>query len=129
MHLLGHELPVIGLPLCLPRDSNAAQVPSGGGGDGAGLQEGTFEAAADGRVDANLATWLEASAPDFQKLVRLLRSRHKERLRFLEGAAEAATESIWWPFTQHANVQVREKTRASAESQTWLLYRDFDSIV
>lgn len=57
-----------------------------------------------GEIDASLAAWLEASAPQFDRLVHLAKEAHHARLSQLQAAAGDARRMLWWPFTQHASV-------------------------
>ena len=57
-----------------------------------------------GAIDASLAAWLEASAPQFDRLVQLAAEAHQARLAQLGAAAGDARRMLWWPFTQHASV-------------------------
>jgi hypothetical protein len=58
-------------------------------------------------VDPELATWLAASASHFDQLLLLLLEQHQQKLQWLRGAAAAAADSVWWPFTQHAQLPSR----------------------
>ncbi|KAF8054954.1 BIO3-BIO1 [Scenedesmus sp. PABB004] len=107
-HRLGEGLPVLALPLCKP-------PPGGGGGAGA----------AGGAVDAHLAAWLEASAPQFDELLALLLDHHERRLAWLAGAARGAAESVWWPFTQHAALPHGDVTVVDGRAgDSWLVYTE-----
>ena len=57
-----------------------------------------------GGIDASLAAWLEASAPQFDRLLQLAGEAHEARLARLQAAAGDARRVLWWPFTQHASV-------------------------
>ena len=57
-----------------------------------------------GAVDASLAAWLEASAPQFDRMVQLAGQAHQARMSQLQAAAGDARRMLWWPFTQHASV-------------------------
>lgn len=57
-----------------------------------------------GAVDASLAAWLEASAPQFDRMVQLAGQAHQARVSQLQAAAGDARRMLWWPFTQHASV-------------------------
>lgn len=58
-------------------------------------------------VDAELAAWLSASQPHFDELLALLQRSHAQRLEWLRGAAAGAAATVWWPFTQHAQLPDR----------------------
>jgi hypothetical protein len=58
-----------------------------------------------GAVDASLAEWLAASGPAFDELLGAVRAAHAERVAWLAAAAGEARRSVWWPFTQHGNVE------------------------
>jgi len=84
---------VLSFPVCLPPPTAAE--------DSAAAQQQGQQAAA---IDANLAAWLEESAPQFDKLVQLAAAAHQERLARLAAAACEARSMLWWPFTQHGSV-------------------------
>lgn len=108
---MGRPLPVLGLPVCLPRGQGGSQPSAGAGSATATGNTGCATASSGAAavlpgLDANLSAWLHESAPHFEGLARRLVAAHAERMAFLQSAAAAGAESIWWPFTQHANLQV-----------------------
>lgn len=56
-------------------------------------------------MDASLRQWLIASGPAFGRLLELLQQHHAQRVEWLAAAADEARAKVWWPFTQHGNVQ------------------------
>ena len=87
-HLRGRAH-VLAFPVCQPPPAAAAPQQQQLGPPG---------------VDANLAAWLAASAPQFDELARLAAAAHAQRLGALQAAAGDAKRMLWWPFTQHASV-------------------------
>jgi dethiobiotin synthetase/adenosylmethionine--8-amino-7-oxononanoate aminotransferase len=61
--------------------------------------------APDGRLDASLVEWLEASGPAFQQLLEAINAAHARRVEWLASAAGEARRTVWWPFTQHGSVE------------------------
>ncbi len=90
-HLRGRAT-VLGFPECLPPPA-AAEA----GAAGSAAQQAQ-------QIDANLAAWLEQSAPHFDALLGLAAGAHAERVRQLAAAAGEARSMLWWPFTQHGSV-------------------------
>jgi dethiobiotin synthetase/adenosylmethionine--8-amino-7-oxononanoate aminotransferase len=95
-HRFGSPLPVFSLPACKP----PPPIPTGVGA-GAGIGGTTVG----GRLlDESLLEWLDQSKFDFDHLLLELRGEAGRRLEGLREAAGAAARHVWWPFTQHWNV-------------------------
>ncbi|KAL4451869.1 hypothetical protein ABPG75_007531 [Micractinium tetrahymenae] len=92
-HLRGRAT-VLSFPECLPPPAAAA------GAAGSAAQQAQQAQ----QIDANLAAWLEQSAPQFDALLGLAAAAHAERVRQLAAAAGEARGMLWWPFTQHGSV-------------------------
>lgn len=90
-HLRGRAT-VLGFPECLPPP---AATEAGAAGSAAQQAQ---------QIDANLAAWLQQSAPHFDALLGLAAGAHAERVRQLAAAAGEARSMLWWPFTQHGSV-------------------------
>lgn len=89
-HLRGRAT-VLSFPECLPPPAGEA------GAAGSPAQQAQ-------QIDANLAAWLEQSAPQFDALLGLASAAHADRVRQLASAAGEARSMLWWPFTQHGSV-------------------------
>ena len=83
---------VLAFPVCQP-----PPPPAGGNAPQTQQQEQQ-------QIDASLAEWLAASAPQFDALLWLASQAHRDRLDKLAAAAGDARRMLWWPFTQHASV-------------------------
>lgn len=94
-HLRGRAT-VLSFPECLP-----PPPASEAGGAGSDAQQAAQQAQ---QIDANLAAWLEQSAPQFDALLGLAGAAHADRVRQLAAAAGEARSMLWWPFTQHGSV-------------------------
>ncbi|CAI5473349.1 unnamed protein product [Closterium sp. Yama58-4] len=70
----------------------------------------SFQTSSYSTLNPNLIDWLGRAGGSFQELVLVLERFHWERLRALERAAERAHEILWWPFTQHGMVGVKDVT-------------------
>ncbi|KAK9837714.1 hypothetical protein WJX74_003664 [Apatococcus lobatus] len=77
---LGHQVPVLELPALPQAPTRGSDTPA---------------------VDAALQAWLGASAAQFDSLLHLLHDSHAQRVAKLQRSAQAAADTIWWPFTQH----------------------------
>ena len=55
--------------------------------------------------DANLQAWLDSTRPQFDQLLTTVQQHHATRLAALQAAAAEGRQILWWPFTQHGNVQ------------------------
>ncbi len=92
-HRGGRPLPLIALPPCAPPPPPSAAAVAGAG-DGSS-----------GQLDDSLLRWLEESEGAFAELLEVVESEHRRRVEWLAGAADSARETVWWPFTQHGNVE------------------------
>ncbi|CAI5963000.1 unnamed protein product [Closterium sp. NIES-65] len=70
----------------------------------------SFQSSSYSTLNPNLIDWLGKSEGSFQDLLLVLEQYHGERLQALERAAERAHEILWWPFTQHGMVGVKDVT-------------------
>jgi dethiobiotin synthetase/adenosylmethionine--8-amino-7-oxononanoate aminotransferase len=62
----------------------------------------------------DLRSWLQRALPTFKDLAEHLKGWHRKRLVRLEAMRRSASEVLWWPFTQHANMATSEVTLIDA---------------
>ncbi|CAI5504850.1 unnamed protein product [Closterium sp. Naga37s-1] len=116
-YLRPRGIPVISLPALpsLPPSVSDPNSPSSSSFSSPSLASSpssspstAFQTSSYSTLNPNLIDWLGISEGSFQELVLMLEQYHGERLRALERAAERAHEILWWPFTQHGMVGVKD---------------------
>jgi hypothetical protein len=70
-------------------------------------------------MDPELREWLRASGKQFTALLALLKLRHQQRLLQLQSSEARARGSLWWPFTQHANLEDGAVTVVDSRWGAW----------
>jgi hypothetical protein len=55
-------------------------------------------------LDPFLSAWLEGTSSIFDRILKMLTQQHADRLSRLQALSEAASNQLWWPFTQHSSL-------------------------